>query len=196
MRQEKERHLVLINETGDGTEGLIPEIAARSSVRQFLDAPVEYDKIKRILRAAMRAPSAQNHQPWEFLVIKDREQMQAMSGLSPYAQPLTSATLAIVPMANMRDALDLPDDAAPVADFWVQDMSACIQNILLQIVAEGLGGVWLGMYPRADRVAALSQFLGLPSHIVPFAVIALGYPAQAQTPVDRFNEQKIHLGRY
>lgn len=59
-------------------------IFTRTSVRAYADRPVEPEKLERLLRASMAAPSARNQQPWEFYVTTDRARLQALSGCSPY----------------------------------------------------------------------------------------------------------------
>ncbi|GHU80985.1 hypothetical protein FACS189468_2360 [Spirochaetia bacterium] len=88
------------------------------------------------------------------------------------------------------------DQANPEDTWWVQDLGAATENVLLQITEEGLGGVWLGWYPDQERVKLFSDRFGLPSHIVPFAVIALGYPAQVPPKKDRFDPARVHYGAY
>jgi nitroreductase len=60
-------------------------IFTRRSVRSFLEKAVEQEKIERILRAGMEAPSAHNRRPWEFIVITDKDDRQAIAEMSPYA---------------------------------------------------------------------------------------------------------------
>ena len=166
-------------------------IFERRSVRNFLPRAVEPEKIERILRAGFAAPSAHNRQPWEFVVVTAREDLDAIAAMSPYAKMCAGAGAAIVPCANLTIGGSDPEDT-----WWVQDLSAATENILLQIVEEGLGGVWLGWYPDKQRAAAFSGRFKLPSHIVPFSVIALGYPAKPVTPADRFDPAKVHYGAY
>ena len=166
-------------------------IFERRSVRSFLPKPVEQEKIERILRAGFAAPSAHNRQPWEFLVITAREDLDAIAGMSPYAKMCAEAAAAIAPCANLKLGTADPEDT-----WWLQDLAAATENILLQIVEEGLGGVWLGWYPDKQRMAAFSGRFKLPSHIVPFSVIALGYPAKPTVPANRFDTAKVHYGIY
>jgi nitroreductase len=166
-------------------------IFERRSVRNFLPKAVEPEKIERILRAAFAAPSAHNRQPWEFVVITAREDLNAIAAMSPYAKMCAEAAAAIVPCARLSIGGSDPEDT-----WWVQDLSAATENILLQIVEEGLGGVWLGWYPDKQRTAAFSGRFKLPVHIIPFSVIALGYPAQAASPAKRFDPAKVHYGAY
>lgn len=170
-------------------------IFERRSVRGFLPKAVESDKIERILKAGFEAPSAHNRRPWEFIVITVAEDRKAIAAMSPYAKMLGEAPAAIVPCANLK--LGSPGGDDLVEDtWWVQDLSAATENILLQVVEEGLGGVWLGWYPEKSRLAAFSERFGLPGHIIPFSIIALGYPAVPPVPADRFDPARVHYGAY
>ena len=85
---------------------------------------------------------------------------------------------------------------AAEGDWWVQDCAACTENILLQIVAEGLGGVWIGTYPKEDCMRHVADFFQLPAHIVPFATIALGYSEVENVAKDRFDPAKVHYEQF
>jgi nitroreductase len=167
-------------------------IFQRRSVRSFLPKQVEDDKIERILRAGMEAPSAHNRRLWEFIVIGDKEDREAIAGMSPYAKMVPSAAAVIAVCAN----LGLGQTGNSEDSWWVQDLSAATENMLLQIVEEGLGGVWLGWYPDTARVAAFSRHFGLPATLVPFAMVALGYPERPAEKSDRFDPRRVHYGRY
>ncbi len=164
-------------------------IFTRRSIRTFLQKPVEKEKLLRILKAGMQAPSASKKQPWEFLVVTDQETKAALSTFSPYAGMAKQAGAVIVPMANHQRLTSQNP-------WWVEDLSACTQNMLLQIVEEGLGGVWIGMYPDEERVKALKTYLALPSHYTPFCLIALGYSDQQNRFVDRFDAKRIHWEKW
>ena len=121
-------------------------IFKRKSIRKFLDKEIEDEKIERLLKAGMQAPSAVNSQPWEFLVVKDKESIEAISNMSIYSKPAKTSTCCIITLFN-NDYLSRFKKYV-----WVeQDMGACTQNILLQAVEEGLGAVWLGTYPDEER---------------------------------------------
>jgi nitroreductase len=152
---------------------------------------VEQDKITRILRAGFEAPSAHNQRPWEFVVLTAGEDLRAVASMSPYAKMADKAGAAIAACVN----LNLRGDLTP-EEMWVQDLSAATENMLLQIVEEGLGGVWLGWYPNTGRVEALARYLGLPASILPFSVVVLGYPAKPLPTGDRFDPSRVHYGRY
>jgi nitroreductase len=150
----------------------------RRSIRHFLPEPVEPEKLMRILRAGFEGPSAHNRRPWEFIVHAGAEDRKAIAEMSPYAKMTPEAALTITPCVNLKlGRVDNPEDT-----WWVQDLAAATENILLQIVEEGLGGVWLGWYPDREKVRAFSERFQLPPHILPFAVVALGYPAKVVPP--------------
>lgn len=161
----------------------------RRSIRKFTDKKVEEEKIEKILRSAMQAPSAGNQQPWEFLIVTDREDRFSLSKMSPYAAAVKSAPTVLILLAD-TDRLRYPDNRD-------QDMSACAQNILLEAVELGLGAVWLGVSPLEDRMDYICKLFSLPPNLIPFCVIPLGYPAEGQENkfTDRFDPGRIHYGK-
>ena len=166
-------------------------IFKRKSIRKFLDNEIEDEKIERLLKAGMQAPSAVNSQPWEFLVVKDKESIEAISNMSIYSKPAKTSTCCIITLFN-NDYLSRFKKYV-----WVeQDMGACTQNILLQAVEEGLGAVWLGTYPDEERVNYLKEHFNIPENVYPYSVIVLGYPTEDYTGTDRFDETRIHYESY
>lgn len=163
-------------------------IFTRRSVRKYADKAVEAEKVEALLRAAMQAPSAGNQQPWEFIVVNDKAVLTEMAAMSPYAQMLAGAPLAIVLVAN-TGILQYPE-------YWQQDLAAATQNLLLEVVEQGLGAVWLGVAPLPDRSQFIRNLLQLPLYIQPFAVVPVGYPLQANKRVDRYQAAKVHYGSY
>jgi nitroreductase len=160
-------------------------ILKRRSIRRFTTQDVGQDLIKKILAAGMAAPSAGNEQPWQFIVIKNKETLKKVGECSPFARSVGDAPAGIIVCG------DLSLEKHP--GFWVQDCSAAVQNMLLEAVSLGLGSVWLGVYPETDRVAFLQQYLKLPKNIIPFAVLPLGFPSQELSPADRYNEARVHF---
>ena len=164
-------------------------IFTRRSVRKFLDKAVEPEVIDRMLRAAMQAPSATNQQPWEFIVIDDRQTIDRLADFSPYAKMLPGAPLAVV-------ILEKQGMRAP--RFTEQDLGAAVQNLMLQAVKEGLGTVWMGVGRNSERETFLTEMFNLPETVKPFAVLAIGYPAEenANRFVDRYDETRVHYNKY
>ena len=163
-------------------------ILTRRSVRNFKHEPIPQDVINKLLRAAMQAPSAGNEQPWHFVVIDDPESLHAIPEFHPYSKMLLDAPLAIQVCSDRK----LEKHRAS----WIQDCSAATQNILLAAHALGLGSVWLGIFPKAERVAGMQRLLNLPGDIRPFGLVAIGYPAEEPEPVDRYKEDRVHRNQW
>jgi nitroreductase len=164
------------------------EIFSRYSVRKFHDSPVEPEKIKRLLEAAMQAPSAGNQKPWEFLILTKRESKEAIAQICPYSQPILGAPLAIMVLQNGAN-LKHPECVQ-------QDLGAACENILLEAVHLGLGGVWMAIMDFKPLMEAIKARFNLPDHIEAFATIALGYPAKNKTPILRYDEKRVHYEVY
>ena len=164
-------------------------IFKRRSIRKFSDDEVSINQVKNLIKAGMQAPSAFNSQPWEFIIVSDKKDLEAVSKMSRFAKPAKRAQKLIIVLGNTKKF-------RVVKDMIQQDLSACTQNILLQAVEEGLGAVWLGFYPKEDRVNALREYFNIPDHIIPFSVIAIGYPKDEKDPKSRYDESKIHLDKY
>lgn len=161
--------------------------------RQFLDKPVDESLIEQILAAAIRAPSAENSQPWEFVVVRDAA-MRAQLGeimrtaweggarawsakrlsenlLQDVEQGMqggiASAPVLIVVCGNLDKALESTIAAS---------VYPAVQNLLLAATALGLGSALTTL--ATHREAELRQLLALPASVKPMALIPVGYPAK------------------
>lgn len=159
-------------------------IATRRSIRRFTERPVPPELIDKVLRAAMAAPSAGNQRPWHFVVLDNRALLDAIPRFHPYAAMLQQASAAIVVCGDGR--------LEQYQGYWVQDCAAATENLLLAAHALDLGAVWVGVYPREERVARLQALLAIPAEVIPLALVALGYPAERPAPADRFDRARIH----
>ncbi|MBR6487263.1 MAG: nitroreductase family protein [Lachnospiraceae bacterium] len=159
-------------------------IFERISVRIFDSREVEPDKIESILRAGMAAPSGGNQRPWEFYVVKDAEMITKLAGSSPYAVCAGGAGVVIVPCYRTGGMM--------YPELVHMDMSACVENMLIEITALGLGGVWLSIAPYEDRMRNVDRILGIGDKLRTFALIPVGYPAQSRPATDRFEESRVH----
>lgn len=163
-------------------------IFKRASVRKYTNQPVTKEQIETLLRAGMAAPTAHNIQPWEFIVVENKETLLKIPEFHPYSSMLKEAALAIIVCADINK--ETPDLKG--LNVWAQDCSAATQNILLQAADMGLGSVWLVAFPVKQIIKPLAELLKVPSNIMPFSIISIGYPAEEIKPKDKFNKAKIH----
>lgn len=158
----------------------------RTSVRQYLDRTVEAEKIEKMLRAAMAAPSARNQQPWEYYVVTSKEILEKLAQVSPFAGCTKGAPLAFV--ACWQKECHRPDYAQI-------DLSASVENLLLEADALGLGAVWLGIAPIKERMDAVRNVLDIPERLEAFAIIPCGYPLAVALQQDRYDANRVHYVR-
>lgn len=170
----------------------IENILTRSSVRVYEEGvDVTPEDKELIMRAAMAAPTAVNKQPWQFVVVTDRDLLQRLADALPYAKMTTSASMAVVVCGDSESFLPGVDN-----ELWVQDLSAVSENILLAAHALGYGGVWTCVYPHFEREEPVRELLGLPQEIIPFCLIPVGKPAHKPHLIDKWSPYRIHHDRW
>lgn len=163
-------------------------IFKRRSIRQYTDENITSEQLELLLRAGMAAPSAHNKQPWEFIVVNERENLNYLADNHPYAKMLKKAPLCIIVCGNK--------EKQPLEGFYVQDCSAAIQNILLQAQDMGLGSVWIGLHPYEELMNLIRNKFNVPENVVPIAMISIGHPAEEKREITRYKEEMIHMNRY
>ena len=159
-------------------------IFTRTSVRSYEERPVEPEKIEKILKAAMVAPSAMNQQPWEFYVVTNKDVLQKLSEVSPYTKMTAMAPVAIV-VCGRKDGFIVPESVDV-------DLSLATENILLEIEEQGLGGVMLGIAPFTERMEKAAEALSLPKNLSVFTIIPFGYPTKKNPQQNRYDETRVH----
>ncbi len=168
----------------------VQNILTRTSVRQFTGETLSQAQIDTLLHCAMAAPSALNQQPWAFVVVTDTALLSRIGAEMPNTRCQNHPACAFVPCGDLSKAL------TNHPDFWINDVSAATENLLLAAHAMGLGAVWTGVHPSAERVAQVQSLLGLPTHIIPLCIVPVGVPAEAPQPKDKYTEQNIHYNKW
>lgn len=160
----------------------------RRSIRKYTDQAVKKEDIMRIIKASMQAPSARNQQPWEFLVVTDKEKLIKCSEKLPNTKMLSGANVAIIYMTDKRNL------TTPM--MYPQDLAAAVQNGLLEAAHLNIGSCWCGIYPNEERMDKVRKIFNIDKdYLEPFAVVAFGYPNSDEEFkfIDRFNESKVHF---
>ena len=165
-------------------------IRLRRSVRKFTPEKIDQPTLDLLLEAAMSAPSAGNQQPWQFMVITNRQTIESLSHTGPNSKPALGAPVLIVVLADTS--------RERYKDYWPIDCSAATENLLLEATRLGLGSVWLGVHPVDDRKAYITNLFALPPHIIPFSIVCVGYPEEAplvERP-SRFDASRVHYNKW
>ena len=141
-------------------------IRERRSVRNFTKQYIESDLIKQIVIAGISAPSGKNGQPWRFIIIhKNKELLSQLSALTVYNRYVSKADCLIAVYLDKSQSYDYIKD--------VQAIGACIENMLLQATALGIGSCWIGEI--LNKAAEVNSLLGANNNLELMAVVALGY---------------------
>ena len=156
----------------------------RASCRDFTDEPVADEDIRELLRAAMAAPSACNQQPWEYMVIRNKETLEKLSHCSRYSGPVGRATACIVACFHKVKYMGMVQ----------QDLGASIENLLLRATELGLGAVWVGICPERTYMDNVAAVVNPPEGLEVFCLVALGHPAREPylRGPSHFDESRIH----
>jgi nitroreductase len=166
----------------------IEAIRTRRSIRSFKQAAVSDSIKKLLLEAAMSAPSANNLRPWYFIELNEKKLRIEISDFHPNAEMLNQAPGAIAICGDTRIEKNI--------NYIALDCAAATENMLLAAHALGLGAVWVGIYPREERMTQLGKILSLPEHIVPVSIVAFGYPAEKKSAQARYDESRVYINRW
>ena len=167
-------------------EAKLDFIFTRRSIRKFIHKPLDKETIELLLKAAMSAPSAAAKDPWRFIVVQERQTLQEMAQILPHGRMLAEASAGILVLGDLSSAYDNK------LSYLLQDCSAAIENLLLAASALSLGGCWLGVHPREDRVKLLQEKFLLPENLIPVSALAIGWPAETPSKRHRYNSSYVH----
>ena len=151
-------------------------ILKRYSVRSYKPDPVPEEKLRKVLEAAILAPTAANRQAFQVLVIhaeKRKEELKRIYNEDWFVQPPLVLCACGIPDQNWirRDGKNYND----------VDVAIVMDHIILEAADQGLGTCWIGAFDPA----AAREVLGLPDHVEPIAFTPLGYPADQPGPKER-----------
>jgi nitroreductase len=148
----------------------IEAITTRKALRAFAPTPVEAEKLRQIISAGRHAMSARNLQPWQFLVLRDRERLREIGALCATGRFVTDAPAAIIVLKDTTNTR------------WADiDCAQAVQNMATAGWSLGLGTCWVGNFDGPK----ISQMLNVPSQWAIFTILAFGYPNPANPPQAR-----------
>lgn len=164
-------------------------ISTRRSIRKYTSAPIEKEKINRILTSGLMSPSSKRSNSWEFIVVENKEKLTELADCKQHGSHfLSDAPLAIVVIADTTKS-----------DVWMED--AAIAAIIMQLQAHelGLGSCWIQTYARyKDGITTSESYirgiLNIPDHYAVMCILSIGYPAEEKKAFDenKLEIKKIH----
>jgi len=168
-------------------------IGKRRSIRKYTKSDVEGSKIEKIIEAALRAPSSRGINPWEFIVVRDRDTLERLSRAKKHGSAfLKDAPLGIVVCADSEKS-----------DMWIEDASIASTFILLAAESLGLGSCWIQIRERIhdDTVSAeeyVAQVLDIQKKLRVESIVAIGYPDEEKTPhrTEELQYEKVFLNSH
>lgn len=168
---------------------VLKTIESRRSIRKFTDQPVDQETLTLLMKAAMAAPTAMNAQPWEFVVITEKNVIDRLRKNMMFGKMKAAAVICV--LGSRRKQKNKAGDL-----FWVQDCSAATQNILLAAASLGLGAVWVGVHPVFLFQQVVSAILNLPERVTPLNLIYIGHPAEGKEPRTQYEAERVHWGPF
>lgn len=197
-------------------DDLMEVIRSRRSIRRYKTDPISDEEVMKVLEASRWAPSGADFQPWEFVVVRDRERLRQIAdvfsqinaivrekdpgfGSSPRAPVwMQDVPVMIVVCADPRtkEAYPKPMPDATKEETLCLSMGAAVQNLHLAAAALGFGGsAWLTVHETVQD--SLRQILGIPDRLRIMLCCPLGYPATSSASRSRRPAQEfVHMGQY
>ena len=152
---------------------ILDAILKRYSVRSYENRPVPEEDLKEVLEAGRLALSADNYQPWKFIVVREEKTRKELMRASMYQSFVAEAPVIIVgcivrkgyPMGNWYDSATL-------------DIGLALDHMTLQAAHLGLGTCWIGAFSERE----VKRILGIPKEVRVAALLTLGYPKHSTIP--------------
>ncbi len=151
---------------------LYDAINARRSIRSYTSDPVDTESLKRITQAGIEAPTGCNMQLRQFIIVDDADAIAKLAELG-----VTKGAPAVV-------VILMDPQGTPYGEFWVQDASATMENMLLATVAEGLGACWIEgqVTPKEPE---LRKILNVPEDLRVWSIMCVGHPTKQPARPDK-----------
>lgn len=174
-------------------ENFLELLKKRRSTRIFTGEPVAQEDVCTLMKAALMSPSGHRINPWEFILVEDKEVLKALSVCKEHGSGLLEgAAMAVAVIADTGKT-----------DVWIEDCS--IATIIIQLAAEelGLGSCWVQIRRRTDAQGNLSEdnvreILSIPSNYAVLSIVGIGHKAREAKPFDeeKMQWEKIHIGSF
>ena len=161
----------------------------RRSIRKFKNTPVTDNQIKTLLESAMQAPSSGDGRPWQFVVIKDRQKLDAIADKVDGGNAMFKEAQAAILIVADPGKEGFPG-------FYPQDCSCAAQNLQLAVHELGLGTVWIALWSVKPRLDGLNEIIKIPEDFDPFAIFPIGVPNEDLGEDYRYDESMVHYDEW
>ncbi len=173
------------------TTSFMQLVQSRRSIRKYQDKPVEREKILQCIEAARLAPSAENVQPWRFIILDDPEVIaqlshQAFSGIYSPTRFATKAPAIVVMLAKLDILANRIGKQIQGIQFYLLDIGIAGEHLVLQAQELGLGTCWIGWF----NIEKLGKFLKIPRGYKIVALLSMGYPETRQLKSQKRHQLK------
>jgi len=168
---------------------LLEAIKSRRSIRLYKPISIPQHLINSVIDAARHAPSADNVQPWEFIIVKDKRVKEQLAKTHAWSYFVNDAPVCIVVLGNEKMS----------PSYFAIDASCATENLLLASHGLGLGACWVAVYDPHNQNSErhVRDVLNVPSHLRIIAMVPIGYPAEKATPRNMRELNKIlHFDKY
>jgi nitroreductase len=166
-------------------------LSSRASVRDFSPSPLEEPAIDTILRSARTAPSAGNREAWDVVVVTDGEAREALAEAALSQPHVREAPCVLVVCANYIRSMSRYGERGIL--YAIQDATIACTFMMLAAHAAGLMSCWVGAFDELE----VKEVLGLPEHLRPIAMLAVG---RGRTPPERTGRmdlaEHVHRDRW
>lgn len=168
-------------------------LQARRSVRHYTSEHIEMEDLMKILQAGLLSASSRGRKPWEFIVVKDKNDLKRLAKCRiNSAEMLGEAEYAVIVIADPE-----------MTDVWVEDCSIAMSNMHLMASSLGIGSCWIQARLRMDTSGRSTEnfvrnIVSFPKDFRLEAILALGMPDEKLKPYDleSLPMEKIHWNKY
>ncbi|MDD5073282.1 MAG: nitroreductase family protein [Candidatus Omnitrophica bacterium] len=141
---------------------------SRISVREYSDKPVEKEKLEKMVDAGRLAPTARGEQPWEFVIVTNKEKVKELADITDHGKFMSGASAAIVTFCKDTK-------------YYLEDGCGATENILLAAAAQGIASCWIAG-DKKDYGTEIAKALNVPADFKLISIISLGYPKEKPQP--------------
>jgi len=147
-------------------------IKERRTIRQYKDKDIPKEILMDLIGCARLAPSANNKQPWEFIVVTDKERLREIASYCPYGSFIKDAGACVIVLGDKENKHS------------IEDCCIASTNIILSAWDYGIGSCWVAAYKK-EFTKPIQEIIGMPDKFEIISILSLGYPARKVEPHDK-----------